>query len=351
VLLLGRRLVDLHPQRGQLQPPDFTVDSFRDLVHGGGKLAADAGRLSARLLNCLLGPAELDDGLLGSLLDTAAWNQSRGMSALRLFEAGAVYLPREGQRLPDEPYYVAALLTGLVRSETWRDPDPRAADFFAAKGVLQGLLDKLGVPWSVAPGADPFLHPGRAARIAVRDVEIGWIGEIHPAVAEEWGLDETVAAFELDLDALGEPTTAIYEDVTSFPAVREDLAVVVPEGVASRAVVEVVLAAGAPLLEQAQVFDVYRNPERIGPGKVSLAIRLTYRARDRKLTDAEVVERRQAIVAAVEQQLNWRIRASRHVSQGVRGWCRLPSTRPYRQFVISSSVVLGRRVARVLRWW
>ena len=69
------------------------------------------------------------------------------------------------------------------------------------------------------------------------------------------------------------------------------------------------LAAGAPLLEQAQVFDVYRNPERIGPGKVSLAIRLTYRARDRTLTDAEVAERRQAIVEAVEQRLDGSIRA------------------------------------------
>jgi len=247
--------------------------------------------------------------LLGSLLDTAAWNQSRGITALRLFEAGAVYLPREGQRLPDEPYHVAALLTGPVRRETWRDPDPRAADFFAAKGVLQGLLDKLRVPWSVVPGADPFLHPGRAARIRVRDVEVGWIGEIHPAVAAEWDFDETVAAFELDLDAVGEPTTAMYEDVTSFPAVREDLAVVVPDGVASREVLEVVLQAGAPLLRQAEVFDVYRDPERIGPGKVSLALRLTYRDPDRTLTDAEVAERRQAIVQAVEQQLDGSIRA------------------------------------------
>jgi phenylalanyl-tRNA synthetase beta chain len=246
--------------------------------------------------------------LLGSLLDTAAFNYSRGITAVRLFEAGAIYLPREGEGLPDEPYHVAALLTGPVRRETWRDPDPRPADFFAAKGVLQGLLNKLRVQWTVEPGGQPFLHPGRAARIRAREEDIGWIGEIHPLVAAEWDLDQTVAAFELDLDAVGEPTTPIYEDVTSFPAVREDLAVVVPEGVASRQLVEVVLQAGAPLLKRVEVFDVYRDPERIGTGKVSLAIRLTYRAPDRTLTDEEVAGRRGAIVEAIEQQLDGSIR-------------------------------------------
>jgi phenylalanyl-tRNA synthetase beta chain len=246
--------------------------------------------------------------LLGSLLDTAAFNHSRGIPAIRLFEAGAVYLPREGQKLPAEPYHVAALLTGPVRRETWREPDPRPVDFFAAKGVLQGLLDKLRVPWGVEPGSDAFLHPGRAARIRASEIEVGWIGEIHPLVAGEWDLGQAVAAFELDLDALGELTTPIYEDVISFPAVREDLAVVVPEGVASRDVVDVVLEAGTPLLKQAEVFDVYRDAERIGLGKVSLAIRLTYRAADRTLTDEEVAERRGAIVEAIEQRLEGSIR-------------------------------------------
>jgi phenylalanyl-tRNA synthetase beta chain len=247
--------------------------------------------------------------LLGSLLDTAAFNHSRGITAVRLFEAGAVYLPAEGQRLPDEPYHLGALMTGPVRRETWRDPDPRETDFFAAKGVLQGVLDKLRVPWSLEPGGRPFLHPGRAARIRGREVEVGWIGEIHPLVAAEWDLDQKITAFELDLDALGDPTTPIYEDVTSFPVVREDLAVVVPEGVASRQVIETALQAGAPLLGQAEVFDVYRDPERVGPGKVSLAIRLTYRSPDRTLTDEEVAERRRAIVEAIEQRFEGSIRA------------------------------------------
>jgi phenylalanyl-tRNA synthetase beta chain len=247
--------------------------------------------------------------LLGSLLDTAAKNHARGITAIRLFEAGAVYLPRADRQLPDEPYHVAALLAGRVRRETWRDPEPRDADFFAAKGVLQGLLDKLRVPWSVEPDGEPFLYPGRAARVRAGGVEVGWIGEIHPLVAAEWDLDQTIGAFELDLDALGEPPTPVYEDVTSFPAVREDLAVVVPDSIPAADVIAVALEAGAPLLKEAEVFDVYRDPERIGPGKVSLAIRLTYRAPDRTLTDEEVAERRRAIVEDVERRLEGNIRA------------------------------------------
>jgi phenylalanyl-tRNA synthetase beta chain len=247
--------------------------------------------------------------LLGSLLDTAAHNHARGITTIRLFEAGAVYFPRPDRQLPDEPYHLAALLAGPVRRETWRDPGPREADFFAAKGVLQGLFDKLHLPWSVEPASQPFLHPGRAAKVRARGAEVGWLGEIHPLVAAEWDLDRTIAGFELDVDALGEPGTEIYEDVTSFPAVHEDLAVVVPDSVAAADVLDVALEAGAPLLTEAEVFDVYRDPERIGAGKVSLAIRLTYRAADRTLRDEEVAERRRAMVEAIERRLEGSIRA------------------------------------------
>jgi phenylalanyl-tRNA synthetase beta chain len=248
--------------------------------------------------------SQLRTTLLGSLLEIANHNRARGAQALRLFEAGAVYLPRGEGELPREPYHVAALLSGPVRPATWRDPEPPQADFFAVKGVLQGLLEALGVEWSVAAAAEPFLHPGRAATIVVAGQQVGWLGELHPAVADE------TAAFELDLDAVGEPPTPIYEDVTSFPAAREDLAVVVPDSVAAAEVIAVAEQAGAPLLERAEVFDVYRDPERIGAGKVSLAVRLTYRAPDRTLTDEEVAAKRAEIVAALETRLGGTIRAS-----------------------------------------
>ena len=254
--------------------------------------------------------SQLRTTVLGSMLDIAQRNRSHGAGTLRLFEAGPVYLPAGDGELPREPYHVGALLIGPVRPPTWREPDPARADFFAAKGVLGGLLDALRAGWSVEPATEPFLHPGRAARILVDGNPAGWLGEVHPLVAAEWDIEDTVAAFELDLDDVPLPDTPLYADVTSFPAAREDLAVVVADDVAAADVLDVVRRAGAPLLARVDVFDVYRDAERLGAGNVSLALRLTYRAPDRTLIDAEVAARRAAITRALEDELNGRVRAA-----------------------------------------
>jgi phenylalanyl-tRNA synthetase beta chain len=275
------RLADDHP--------------LRDMVELENPLSIDQSRLRTTLL--------------GSLLDAGAHNRSRGVERLRLFEAGAVFFPDSGGGLPREPYHVAALVSGSVRPSSWRDPQPPPADFFAAKGIVEGLLEALRASWSVERGSEPFLHPGRAVTILVDGRAAGWLGEIHPLVAALWGLDATVSAFELDLDAVPEPPTTLYEDLTSFPDVREDLAVVVPEDVSAAHVIEVVRESGAPLLRAAEVFDVYRDAERLGEGNVSLALRLTYRASDRTLTDEEVAQRRAEIADALARELGGRVRA------------------------------------------
>jgi phenylalanyl-tRNA synthetase beta chain len=253
--------------------------------------------------------AQLRTSLIGSLLDAAARNRARGATTLRLFEIGTVYLPTD-QRLPREPKHVAALLAGPVRPATWRDQTPPEVDFFAAKGALRGLLDRLRAQWTVQNGAEPFLHPGRSASVLVDDQKVGWLGEIHPLVLSEWGLAGTVAAFEVDLDAVTDRLTAVatYQEETSFPSVREDLAVIVPETVSARQVIETIKRAGEPLLQYLEVFDAYRDAERIGPGNVSLALHLEFRARDRTLTDEEVAELRQAITQALARELDGRVR-------------------------------------------
>ncbi|MGA2925052.1 MAG: phenylalanine--tRNA ligase subunit beta [Solirubrobacteraceae bacterium] len=278
-----------------------------------------AGRLRLRehgaveLVNPMSGDqSQLRTTLLGSLLDVARRNRAHGAAALALFEAGGVYLP-SGDGLPREPYHLGAVLTGPSRPPTWRDPAPAGADLFAVKGVLQGLLDTLRIPWSVRPSAElPFLHPGRAATVIVGDEPVGWLGEVHPLVAAEWDFKDKVAALELDLDAAAAyaPADTTYEDLTSFPAVREDLAVVVADAVAAADVLAVARSAGAPLLAQAEVFDVYRDVARIGAGNVSLALRLSFRALDRTLTDEEVAAKREAIADALAVQLGGRVRAS-----------------------------------------
>jgi phenylalanyl-tRNA synthetase beta chain len=249
--------------------------------------------------------------LLGSLLDVAARNRANGARALRLFEAGTVFLPVAGERLPREPYHIAALLAGPARPPSWRDPDPPAADFYAVKGIVQALVEALGAGGvaGIERSLQPFLHPGRSAEVTVDGRAVGWLGEIHPLVAAAWELDGAVAAFELDLDALPAPRVVAYEDLLTHPAVREDLAVVVGEEVSAAQVRAVTLEAGAPLLRSAEVFDVYRDPDRLGEGKVSLALRLVYQAADRTLTDEEVAGKRREIARALERRLGGRIRA------------------------------------------
>ncbi len=248
--------------------------------------------------------------LLSSLLEVARHNRAHGAGTIRLFETGAVYLPEPGEQLPREPHHVTALLIGPVRPPTWREAQPPRADFFAAKGVLGGLLDVINATWSVEPTEEPFLHPGRAATVLIDGQPAGWLGEVHPLVSAEWDLEDPVAAFDIDLDRVSEPTPIAYEDVMSFPQVREDIAVVVPDAVRAAQVIEVIQRAGKPLLRSAEVFDVYRDPERLGEGNVSLAVRLSYGAPDRTLTDEEVAARRTVIGQALADELGGRIRAA-----------------------------------------
>ena len=202
--------------------------------------------------------------LLGSLLDVARRNRAAAPATLRLFEAGAVYLPTAAQRAPARalPRRRAA-----DRRRSGRRPGatrrPRPADFFAAKGVLAGLLDALRVRWTVGPRPRAVPAPGpRGERSSSTDEPVGWLGEIHPLVAAEWDLSDTVAAFELDLDAVARCrlTAALPRDLTSFPEVREDLAVVVSEHVTAAEVLDVVRGAGAPLLAARR--GVRRLPRR-----------------------------------------------------------------------------------------
>ncbi len=289
------------------------------LVDGGLadrlRLAADDRRRDAVApLNPISTDHELlRTTLLGGLLDAARRNVAHGAERLALFESGRVYerepAPAEGGALAGafagrtpapvrEPHRLAGLLAGDLRPRSWRPaaPDSEAEAFFALKGALELLAEQLASPVGFEAAPEPFLHPGRAATITVAAGRIGWIGELHPLVARGWDLPPA-AAFELDLAPLVAASSAgaeRYRDLTTFPAVLQDLAVVVPDDVSAERVREAVHAGGGELLVATDVFDVYRG-EQVGPGERSLALRLEFRARDRTLTDAEVGELRARI--------------------------------------------------------
>ena len=186
-----------------------------------------------------------------------------------------------------------------MRPPSWREGEPPKADFYAAKAVLAALLDALRVPWSVERAHEPFLHPGRSARVLVGGRNAGWLGEIHPSVARAWDLDDA-AGFELDLGVIEHEALYVprYEDLTSFPAVLQDRAWWFAPDVPAADVIATVREAGGPLLRRAEIFDVYPTDDR-----VSLAVRLEFRADDRTLTDEEVAQRRAKIDAAVAERL------------------------------------------------
>ena len=250
--------------------------------------------------------------LLGSLLDSARGNLARDAERVALFESGRVYLRGEAADGPQaggfpgersapfaEPHRLGALSVGPPAPKSWRGGGGDG-DFFALKSVLEGLGARLGTSLGFEPAAEPFLHPGRAAQVLVGEAEIGWLGEVHPLVCREWDLDGATA-FELDLAPLVEAATAgeeLFEDVTTFPSVRQDLAVVVPQDVPAAQVREAILAGGGDLLRSAEVFDLFEG-EQLGEGRKSLALRLEFRAADRTLTDEEVAERRGSIEDAL----------------------------------------------------
>ncbi|HEU4392160.1 MAG TPA: phenylalanine--tRNA ligase subunit beta [Solirubrobacterales bacterium] len=263
--------------------------------------------------------------LLGSLLDVASRNLAHDADAVALFESGQVYLNLppmgrnathiEGNRPVDplagvfvgeraapfgEPHRLAALASGALVERSWRGGG-EPADYFSLKAVLEALAGQLGVGLSFEAAPEPFLHPGRAAAISIAGVPIGWIGEVHPLVCREWDV-EAAAGFEIATAALVGAATVgeeAFEDVTTYPAVHQDIAVVVPADVTAVAVHDAVLEGGGELLRSARAFDLYEG-EQLGAGRKSLALRLEFRAADRTLTDEEVAGLRDSIVAELE---------------------------------------------------
>ncbi len=247
--------------------------------------------------------------LLGSLLDAAERNVSRGFRDLALFESGTVYRAAADGPLADEHHALAVLIAGELAPRGWRGEPAVPADFFAAKGLLAAVLDTLGLDWSVVAEQRPFLHPGRAAVVLAGERRLGFLGELHPLVAAQWDL-ERAAVWAIDLGAAAElaPEVAAYQPFAEYPPLREDLAVVVPDAVTAAELIAVVREAGGAQLAGVEVFDVYRGAQ-VGEGRVSLALHLEFRAADRTLLDEDVAALRGQIAAALAERLGGELRA------------------------------------------
>ncbi len=265
----------------------------------------------------LLNPINADrvamrQSVLAGVLEVLSANL-RHAADVRLFEVGSIYRGRAGEKLPEEPRRLALALCGRRSVEFWGETGVTAAplDFFDLKGVLETLIAGLHLP-KIAYRREPVpaLHPGRSAALVVDGVVAGHFGELHPKVAEAFGLGgRAVLAGELDLTLLREavPAAHRYVSVGRFPAALRDVAIVVAEEVTAERVEAEVWAAGGSLLRGVRLFDLYRG-DAISAGHKSLAYALTYQADDHTLTEKEVEQAHKKIEERLRQVLQAQIR-------------------------------------------
>ena len=269
----------------------------------------DPANLPMRVTNPMSADREyLRTTLRASLLATLAANQGHGAGPFRLFEAGRVFWPREGD-LPDERETVAGVLAGLRHEPSWLEDDS-LLDFYDAKGVVELVLNRLGVSATYEPSDDPSFHPGRCAVIKVADAVIGVVGEVHPVVMDRLGLESPqVAAFELYLGPILAALPAgqqQFEPLPRYPSATRDLALVMPTDVDAGQVTRLILRHRG--VDRADLFDIYAG-ENIAEGTKSLAFHVYFQARDRTLTNEEVNRSLDGLLRTLERELKVTLRA------------------------------------------
>ncbi|TDN88664.1 phenylalanine--tRNA ligase subunit beta [Microbacterium sp. BK668] len=326
-----RRVANALAAAGFVETPSFgfTTEELNDL-HGspsGGHLP------SVRLANPLDGQSPfLRRSLVPGLLQVAHRNQSRGLSDLSLFETGTVFLPEAGVRygtsfvpplavrpdaatlaeldasIPPQHRHVAVLLTGSVVAKQPGQP-PVAAELADALDAVRIIGAAAGVSIDVAQGERAALHPGRTGVLSVGTTEVGYVGEVLPAVAEASDLPGRVYVAEIDLDLIlslaGEKVVAA--SLSTFPAATQDVSLVLPAEVPAAAARAALVEGAGELLESARLVDDYRG-QGLPEGSKSLTFALRFRAPDRTLTAAEATEAKLAGVAAASSRFGASLR-------------------------------------------
>ena len=284
-----------------------------DLVSLG--ITEEGRGIPVKIINPLVADqSEMRRSMLPGLVRSVAYNLDHGVPNVALYEIGRVFFGHESKSQPDEPTYVCGVLAGKRADDAWNSKFPDY-DFFDAKGAVEQLLSALRltkVRFKVADAQRyPWLQPGRAAEVLSQGEVLGWVGNIHPASLQKVGVDVPVVAFELSVEALLRLAVRElpYVDVPTLPGVTHDLAIVVDESVSYEQLVQRIGSAGGKLLADVRLFDVYRDPVRVGKGKKSMAFSLTYRAADRTLTSEEVEKAHEKLVNKVLRATGGEVRS------------------------------------------
>jgi len=267
----------------------------------------DLRRNTIPLLNPLVTEQSvMRTSLVPEILATSLYNLNHRQNRQRLFELRRLYLPVDGKELPEEPLWLAALMTGPRGGEEWCHGREQV-DFYDLKGVVEELLHRLGVTSATfgTEQGEPYLHPGKSAVITVGGDRIGTFGELHPVVQENFELTQPVLLLELSIDQLlahrqgGRTITP----PSRFPDSFRDIALLVDDQAAAADLVATVEGMKTPLVTSVVIFDVYRG-ERLPEGKKSIALRIRYGAPDRTLTDDEINRVHQKIVRQLTEKFS-----------------------------------------------
>jgi len=238
--------------------------------------------------------------LRASLLETLASNLRHQQRRIALFEVGRVYLPRP-EDLPQEVESLAGAVTG-DQPDRWGQPGGEPVDLYDAKAYLEFLFNRLGLVVSYHDGEDFALVPGRTAEVRLDGQRVGLVGQLHPRVAAAFDIEQDVYLFEVNLETLvpqvGLPR--LYQPLSRFPAVEEDIAIVVEEEVPAAEVQSIIEA--FPLVQRAALFDVYTGPP-VPTGKKSLAYSISYQSLELTLTDAEINRERRRILERLSREV------------------------------------------------
>lgn len=246
--------------------------------------------------------AVLRNSMIPHLIDNAVYNMNRQQKNVQLYEMGRVFVSRGEGNQPEEIEMLGGLLAGEMNQTDWLGTSI-PADFYAAKGIVESVFEKLGVEHNITyRQTEGFkeMHPGRTADIYMGEEKIGFVGEVHPKYADDNDLNRT-AVFELDINALLDVKNGIivYEQLSKYPTITRDIALVVEQSVTADELITTVKSAAKKYLEDVFVFDVYEG-ENVEDGMKSVALRLTYLNKEQTLTDEEIEAVHNPVLEALE---------------------------------------------------
>ena len=243
----------------------------------------------------------LRQSLVPGLLNTVQYNIARKQKDLKLLEIGRVFFGSGDDNIqPKETLYLSAALTGEERATKWLK-ESSALDFFAAKGYLEVVFERLGLDEKVTYKKSTLegMHPGRFAEVYLGEKRIGFIGEVHPQVADKLGLNKTYV-FEINLDEVISESKVRpkYEEVTKYPEITRDIAMLIDVKDEYQNIYNVVESVNSKLISKAELFDLYVGAELLA-GKKSLALTITYSDKQKTLTDEEVTSVHDKVLVAL----------------------------------------------------